>query len=144
MEETLQKMTLDEKVGQLLVPHLSPVFMNRESTTFQEIERNIRQFHVGGYYAFGGDSATLALLLNRMQGLAKIPLLITADLEGGPGYKYRGATRLPRAMALGATGSEELVYQAARIAAVEGRALGIGVNFYPVADVNNNPRNPII
>lgn len=144
VEETLREMTLEEKIGQMLIPAMSPVFMNRESEEFRRIERNIVDFHVGGYHAFGGDPVALAALLNRMQRLAKIPLLITADLEGGPGYQFRGATRLPRAMALGATGSEELAYRAGQITAIEGRAMGIHVNFYPVLDVNNNPRNPII
>ncbi len=144
VEETLRQMTLEEKIGQMLVPAMAPVFMNRESEEFRRIERNIVEFHVGGYHAFGGDPVALAALLNRMQRLAKIPLLITADLEGGPGYQFRGATRLPRAMALGATGSEELAYRAGQITAIEGRAMGIHVNFYPVLDVNNNPRNPII
>lgn len=144
VEETLQQMTVDEKIGQMLIPTLSAAFMSKDSDRFKDIERNIKEFHVGGYHAFGGDPAALAFELNRIQGMAKIPLLITADLEGGPGYQYAGATRLPRAMAIGATGSEELAYQAGKLTAVEGRALGIGVNFYPVVDVNNNPRNPII
>ncbi|MCS6816836.1 MAG: hypothetical protein N0A16_05655 [Blastocatellia bacterium] len=144
IEETLRRMTLEEKIGQMIVPAMTPVFMNHESEEFRRIERNIVEFHVGGYHTFGGDPVALAALLNRMQRLAKIPLLITADLEGGPGYQFRGATRLPRAMALGATGSEELTYRAGQITAIEGRAMGIHVNFYPVMDVNNNPRNPII
>ncbi len=144
VERTLARMTLDEKIGQLLVPALHSTFMNPQSEPFREIARNITRFHVGGYHAFGGDPAALGLLVNRLQKLAKVPLLITADLEGGPGYQFRGATRLPRAMALAAAGSEALVYQAGKIAALEGRAMGITVNFYPVVDVNNNPRNPII
>lgn len=144
VEQTLAEMSLDDKVGQLIFPGLSSTFTNKESERFKVIERNIKEFHVGGYHAFGGDPASLALLLNRMQGLAKTPLLITADLEGGPGYQMAGATRLPRAMALGASDRHELAYQAGRIAAIEGRAMGIHVNFYPVVDVNNNPRNPII
>lgn len=144
VEKTLAGMTLDEKIGQLLVPALHATFMNPRSEPFQQIARNIVRFHVGGYHAFGGDPAALGLLINRMQKLAKVPLLITADLEGGPGYQFRGATRLPRAMALAATGNEALVYEAGKIAALEGRAMGITVNFYPVVDVNNNPRNPII
>lgn len=144
VEETLKRMTLEEKIGQMIFPALSAVFLNQENEQFQEIQRNIQEFHVGGYHAFGGDPAALALLLNRMQKLAQVPLLITADLEGGPAYQFRGATRIPRAMALAATDSEELAYAAGKIAALEGRAMGIGVNFYPVVDVNNNPRNPII
>src|SRR5262249_20164643 len=90
------------------------------------------------------DPAGVAVLINHMQGLARVPLMITADFEGGVGYRYQGATRLPRAMAIGATGSEDLAYQAGKIAGEEARAIGVGVNFYPVVDVNNNPRNPII
>lgn len=76
--------------------------------------------------------------------MAKVPLWITADFEGGVGLRYAGATRLPRAMAMGATGNPDLAYQAGRITADEARALGVQVNFYPVVDVNNNARNPII
>jgi beta-N-acetylhexosaminidase len=79
-----------------------------------------------------------------MQRLAKVPLLIADNFEGGVGYVLFGATRLPLAMAIGATGDEQLAYEAARVTAEEGRALGVEVNFYPVADVNNNARNPII
>ena len=142
--DTLAKMTIDEKVGQMIIPSLTPNFMNNASESFVEIARNIQKFHVGGYHAFGGDPMEVASLLNRMQKLAKVPLLITADLEGGPGYQFRGATRLPRAMVMGATGDEQLAYAAGKLTALEGRAMGIAVNFYPVVDVNNNPRNPII
>ena len=142
--DTMSKMTLDEKVGQMITPSLTPNFMNNANEAFLEIARNIQQFHVGGYHAFGGDPMEVASLLNRMQKLAKVPLLVTADLEGGPGYQFRGATRLPRAMVLGASGDEQLAYEAGKLTAIEGRAMGIAVNFYPVVDVNNNPRNPII
>ena len=103
---TIEQMTLEEKIGQLLVPALSPSFMNQQSEVFKEISRNITEFHVGGYHAFGGEPAAVAVLINRMQKLAKVPLLITADLEGGPGYQFRGATRIPRGMALGAGGAK--------------------------------------
>jgi beta-N-acetylhexosaminidase len=82
--------------------------------------------------------------LNELQRLAKVPLLTSGNLEGGAGYVLYGATRMPMAMAIGATGDERLAYEVARVTAQEGRAVGVNVNFYPVADVNNNPRNPII
>jgi len=144
VEATLAQMTLDEKVGQLIVPALDAPFLDPRSTDPKELERWVRQFHVGGFHTFSRDPEAFAKLHNRLQEAAKTPLLITADLEGGAGYQFTSGTRLPRAMALAATGSDDLVYQAGRIAALEGRALGIGVNFYPVVDVNNNPRNPII
>jgi beta-glucosidase-like glycosyl hydrolase len=73
-----------------------------------------------------------------------VPLWFAADFEGGTGMQLRGGTRLPRAMALAATGDTESAAEAARITAREGRAIGVHVNFYPVLDVNNNPSNPII
>ena len=149
VEQTLASMTLDEKVGQLIIPAVVGMFMSQDSETFQQIRRDITEFHVGGYHMLGEvnnlhEPAGVALLINHLQELAKVPLWITADFEGGVGLRYIGATRLPRAMAMGATGNPEMAYQAARITAEEARALGVQVNFYPVADVNNNARNPII
>lgn len=144
VEKTLRSMSLDEKIGQLLIPEARGNFQNQESEQFEKIRRHIVEFHVGGYHTFGGDPAGTALMVNEMQQLAARPLLITADLEGGAGYVLPGATRLPLAMAIGATGEDRYAYLAGKVAAVEGRAIGIHVNFYPVVDVQNNARNPII
>lgn len=144
VDRTLKQMTLDEKVGQMLFPAARGTFTPQDSQQFETIQENILRYHVGGYHAFGGELVGAALLLNRMQTLARYPLLITADFEGGTGLIFPGATRFPKAMAIGATGNEQYAYQVGRIAAVEGRQMGVHVNFYPVMDVNNNPRNPII
>jgi len=149
IEQTLASMTLDEKIGQLIIPATVGMFLSQDSETFQQMRRDITEFHVGGYHMLGEVSilhepAGVALLINHLQELARVPLWITADFEGGVGLRYIGATRLPRAMAMGATRNPEMAYQAARITAEEARALGVQVNFYPVADVNNNARNPII
>lgn len=148
-EQTLASMTLDEKIGQLIIPATVGMFLAQDGETFQQMRRDITEFHVGGYHMLGEVSilhepAGVALLINHLQELARVPLWITADFEGGVGLRYIGATRLPRAMAMGATGNTDMVYQAARITAEEARALGVQVNFYPVVDVNNNARNPII
>ncbi|MBI4478217.1 MAG: hypothetical protein HY654_13670 [Acidobacteria bacterium] len=163
---TLKKMTLDEKIGQLLFPSISGVYVSVDSDEFDRIRHLIRDLQVGGFHVFGGSVATpnvllnpahsgssaaikgepyeIAALLNRMQRESAVPLLTTADFEGGAAYIVNGATRLPRAMAMAATRDPDLAFQAGRIAATEGRSLGVAVNFYPVVDVNNNPRNPII
>jgi beta-N-acetylhexosaminidase len=145
--QTLKQMTLDEKVGAVLFPVTSGAFINQDSDAFQQIQENIQKYHVGGYHIegySGGDPASGALLITRMQQLAKIPLLITADFEGGVGYQFEGATRFPRGMAIGATGNPQYAYDAASYTAREAKALGVNINFYPVVDVNNNPQNPII
>ena len=146
VEKTLRSMTLDEKIGQMLIPGGPPSgnFRSIDSDELNTMRRNIVEFHVGGYHTFGGDPAALSLVINEMQRMAKLPLLITADVEGGPGYVLFGATRLPLAMSFGATGDPQLAYEAARVTAQEVRAIGINVDLYPVADVNNNPENPVI
>jgi beta-N-acetylhexosaminidase len=149
VEKTLGSLKLDEKIGQLIIPAVVGMFLSQDSEAFEQIRRDITEFHVGGYHMLGEvnilhEPAGVALLLNHMQKLSKLPLWITADFEGGAGLRYTGATRLPRAMAMGATASEEMAHLAGQITAEEARAIGIHVNFYPVVDVNNNARNPII
>ncbi len=166
-EKTLRGMTLDEKVAQLLVPSVSGVFSSTDSNAFEGWRRLVRERKVGGVHVFGGSEPVpavllnpsygtsgsrarrsqpleMAALLNRLQRESDVPLLVTADFEGGVGYQVEGATRLPRAMTMGASRDAGLVFRAAELAAREGRSLGVHVNFYPVVDVNNNPRNPII
>jgi beta-glucosidase-like glycosyl hydrolase len=149
VEKTLGSLSLDQKIGQLIIPAVVGMFMSQDSETFQQISRDITEFHVGGYHMLGEvnslhEPAGVALLINRLQELARLPLWITADFEGGVGLRYMGATRLPRAMAMGATYNPEMAFKAGQVAAREARALGVHVNFYPVVDVNNNARNPII
>ncbi len=144
VESTFKSMTLDEKIGQLIIPATTAQFTAVDNDLFAKIRDDIEKYHVGGYHIFGNELVSGALLVNRMQEMAKVPLLITADFEGGVGYQFKDATRLPRAMMIGATGDPNFAYEAGRVAAEEGRALGVGINFYPVVDVNNNPHNPII
>ncbi|MEE8161889.1 MAG: glycoside hydrolase family 3 N-terminal domain-containing protein, partial [Acidobacteriota bacterium] len=143
VDNTLNEMTLEQKVGQLVVPGTDTYFTNLTSEKFQRVRENILRYHVGGYHAFKGDVLPAALLISRMQEMARIPLLITADLEGGAGLIFPGGTRFPKAMALGATFDPTVPYQVGQITASEARRIGVGVNFYPVVDVNNNPNNPI-
>ena len=167
VRKTMKRMTLEEKVGQLVVPGLNGVYTPLDSDAAEKLDRLARERRVGGFHVFGGAEAlppvllnaaygtsggratrgqplAIAALLNRLQRASALPLLFTADFEGGAGYIVEGATRLPRAMALGATRDPGLAERAGRLVAGEGRALGVHVDFYPVVDVNNNPANPII
>jgi beta-N-acetylhexosaminidase len=118
--------------------------MHEASAQYARLVDAIERLGVGGFIVYNGDALTTAALVNRLQRRARVPLLFASDFEGGVGTQLRGGTRLPRAMALAATGDMESAAEAARITAREGRAIGIHVNFYPVLDVNNNPANPII
>lgn len=144
VEETLKGMSLEEKVGQLIVGAAGTNFTNLSTDKFQQIRQEVTDYHVGGYHALGGEVFSAAFLIRRIQEMARIPLFITADLEGGAGLIFRGGTRFPKAMALGATSDLASIRRVGEITALEAKSLGINVNFYPVVDVNNNPRNPII
>ena len=163
VQSTLKKMTLDEKVGQLLVSSFQSTFMSSDSEEFTTLVKAVHESHVGGFHVFGGTEAAPSVLLNptygtvilgqpleaasilnRLQAVAALPLLNTADFEAGVGFRIAGATAFPRAMAFGAARDEKLAYEAGRVTGEESRALGVHVNFAPVVDVNNNPRNPVI
>src|SRR5262245_17104477 len=167
VEQTLKRLTLDEKIGQLIVTSLNGTFTGVDSDAYARLRHLVRDVKVGGILVFGGsepmpglmlnpvygnggnaarkgDVFATAAVLNRLQREADIPLLNSADFEGGVGYRLAGATRMARAMAMGATRDTDLAYRAGKVAAEEGRAVGVGVNFYPIVDVNNNARNPII
>lgn len=144
VEKILSEMTLEERVGQLLMPDATGVLMHEASEEYARLVHAIEELGVGGFIIYNGDALTTAALTNRLQRRARVPLWFASDFEGGVGMQLRGGTRLPRAMALAATGDTESAAEAARITALEGRAIGVHINFYPVLDVNNNPSNPII
>jgi beta-N-acetylhexosaminidase len=163
VEQTMKKLTTGEMVGQLLMPRFSGVYTSSDSDVFDQLTMLVRDVKVGGVIGFGGEELApqvllnptygpiilgqplaLASTINRLQALASIPLLTAADFEWGVGMRIEGATKFPRAMAFGAAGDEQLAFEAGRVTALEGRALGVHVDFAPVADVNVNARNPVI
>ena len=163
VDETLARLTVDEKVGQLVTPTFRSSYTSSDSAVYDDLRELVQEHRVGGVHVFGarrgrpnvllnptysrttlGQPLAAASLLNRLQAAAEIPLLVTADFETGVGFRMAGATNFPRAMAFGAAGDSRLAFEAGRITALEARAIGIHVNFAPVVDVNNNPRNPVI
>ena len=146
VEELLGKMTLEEKVGQVIVSY----FNGPEFTPALAAE--MREIHPGGIILFShsGNIETpdqVAAMTAQIQQWALdsgfIPLFIAVDQEGGAVARLtEGVTVFPGNMALGATGSEELARLSAAVTARELRLLGINFNFAPVVDVNNNPADP--
>ncbi len=143
-KKTLSKMTLEEKIGQMVACRYSGNFVNRNSEYFQNLKTLIVEHKIGGLIIFGGEVYESAILTNSFQELAKIPLLVASDFERGAGNQIDGATLFPPLMSLGAADSEDLAYSMGKITAKEGRALGIHMTYAPVVDVNVNPDNPII
>lgn len=144
VEQTLSKMTLEEKAGQMVFPNVNGIYMSDDSPEFKRLEFLVKEKNVGGLIFFTSDLYEQVVLTNKMQRLAKYPLLIAADYEHGITMRIDGATPFPNIMALGAVDDENLTHEMAKIIAKEGRAIGVHQNYAPVSDVNNNPNNPII
>jgi len=142
--KTLAKMTIEEKVGQMIAWRYNGFFFNRDSDSVKELVELVNGEKIGGLIMFAGEVYETAHLTNFLQEKARIPLLIAADFEWGAAMRINGTTLFPPLMALGATDSEDLAYQMGKITAIEGRAMGIHMNYAPVVDVNINPDNPVI
>jgi beta-N-acetylhexosaminidase len=152
-QKTLKKMSVEEKVGQLFMVWTRAQFLNVNSPEYAQLHDTMNKYHVGSFamsvryeapFLYKTEPYEAAELLNHLQHDSKLPLLIAADFELGLSNRLNGATAFPNAMALGATGHLDYAESFGRITAQEARAIGVHWNFFPVADVNSNPDNPII
>ena len=153
VESTLGKMSLREKLGQMLMPYYFGGFTATESASYKELLHQVKDNHVGGFIIgttrgpLGIERSQVyptAVIANELQMHAKVPLLISADFESGTGMRLDEGTNFPSAMAIGATGDPQLAYLAGKDIALEARAAGVHWIFAPDADLNDNPANPII
>jgi beta-N-acetylhexosaminidase len=142
--EQLRKMSLEEKVGQLISVGVNATFLNQDSDAYRSLKHQIEDNKVGGIILFRGPVYESVILVNRMQELARYPLLISADLEAGAGMRFDDTVNFPWNMAVAATGNPEYARRQGEITAREARALGVQQIFAPVVDVNNNAANPVI
>jgi beta-N-acetylhexosaminidase len=146
--EIVSNMTIEEKVGQMLMPD----FRNWNGSGFtvmnDEVKGVIEKYHLGGVILFAenvkGTEQTARLVDGLEESSPKVPLLITIDQEGGIVRRLQTGTGMPGNMALGATRSTDLSYKVGNVIGRELNSLGINVNFGPVLDVNINPSNPVI
>ena len=152
-EKTLRKLTLEEKVGQVFMIWCRASFLNVENPEYQQWLEEMQKYHVGSFamtvhvdgpFLLRSEPYEAAEILNRLQSESKLPLLFAADFERGVSMRLTGTTVFPHAMAFGGDGKVEDAEAFGRITAEESRAIGIHWNFFPDADVNSNPANPII
>ncbi|HET7550825.1 MAG TPA: glycoside hydrolase family 3 N-terminal domain-containing protein [Gemmatimonadaceae bacterium] len=155
VDSTLASLTLRERVGQMVNVWVLGDYTNVRDSSFAEVLRWIVHDNVGGVSMSLGSPIEVAAKINAMQRAARVPLLVSGDLEPNLGRLEGGvfthylmdagsATVFPNAMAIGATGREEDAYDVGRIIGREARAVGFTTDFAPVVDVNNNPANPVI
>ena len=155
VDSTLASLSLRERVGQMVMVWMLGDYTNVRDSSYAEVIRWVERDGIGGVSMSLGTPIEVAAKLNDLQRRARVPLLVSADLEPGLGrlegglfahymLDAGGATVFPPAMAIAATARDSDAYDVARAIAEEGRAVGIHVNFAPVVDVNNNPSNPVI
>src|SRR6202158_1317630 len=153
VETTLRKMSVDEKIGQLLFTTYHGSFTATDTAAYRQILHDVNDLHVGGFINITqgsplgivkGQAYPTAVLNNQLQAKSKLPLLAGAKFERGTAMRLDEGTSFPTAMALAASGNPKDAYAMGKITALEARAVGIHWIYAPDADVNNNPGNPII
>ncbi|XOV68094.1 MAG: glycoside hydrolase family 3 N-terminal domain-containing protein [Fluviicola sp.] len=141
VDEELNKMTLREKIGQFF---MVAVYPKQNEVHFRHIDSLVTKHNIGGIIVFQGDRAQAKKAIQRYQNKASVPLLTAMDAEWGPSMRLSNEPRFPYAITIGAANDPELSKHIGALMGQECRELGVHLNFAPVADVNSNPKNPVI
>lgn len=143
--EKLKSLTLDEKIGQLLIVGFEGIETN------EEIEKMIKDYYVGGFILFernisnGENTLELINSIKKLNRENNVPLFISIDEEGGNVSRLpKEFRKLPKAWEIGRINSEEYSYKIGELIGERLQALGFNLNFAPVLDINSNPNNPVI
>jgi beta-glucosidase-like glycosyl hydrolase/CubicO group peptidase (beta-lactamase class C family) len=134
-------LSFNEKIAQLMIIR---AHSNWDAKKVDSLASLIKKYNVGGLCFFQGGPVREAIQTNLYQSIAKTPLLITMDAEWGVGMRLDSVEMFPRQLSLGAMSSSHLIYEMGAAVAAQCKRLGIQVNYAPVADINNNPANPVI
>ncbi|HEY9857244.1 MAG TPA: glycoside hydrolase family 3 protein, partial [Stenomitos sp.] len=140
----VESLTLHEAIGQLICPTLFGGDRQGIPYDAAAIGLDLARYGWGGYILFHGTRDEVASRLSALRAIARIPLLVAADLEHGAGQQVSGLHVFPTAMAFGAASEPEHAYELGAWTAREAQSVGINWVLAPVADVTNNPLNPII
>ncbi|MEQ1733967.1 MAG: glycoside hydrolase family 3 N-terminal domain-containing protein, partial [Bacteroidia bacterium] len=134
-------LTLEQKIGQLF---MVAAFSNKDAAHKAEITDLVSNYHIGGLIWMQGGPVRQAQLCNYYQSIAKVPLLNSIDGEWGLAMRLDSTTKFPKQMTLGALQNDSLIYSMGQEIARQCKRIGLQLNFAPVVDINNNPKNPVI
>lgn len=146
-DSVYRQLTPDERIAQLMIVRLSTIDMSTRKVTFydKQVEDLVKKYNVGGVLIFQGGPTQQALAINKLQQMAKTPIMFSIDGEWGVGQRLIDSVQaLPKQMMLGAVSDPSIIYAYGKAVADQCKRLGIHVNFAPVVDVNNNAANPVI
>ena len=143
VEETLKSLSLRERLGQMV---MTPVQVEQATgERLEELKKLVTELGLGGVVVRGGNPETVAALTNELQRASRVPLFVGADYERGLRMQMKSAgTPFTNNMGVAAAGDPRAAYEQGKITAQEARAVGVNWLFGPVADLNNNPDNPVI
>lgn len=141
VDSVIESLSLEERVAQSI---WMAAWSNRDVSHAYEISNLIEDQKIGGLIFFQGTAEKQAELINHYQSLADVPLIMAMDAEWGPGMRLDKIVDFPYQMTLGAINNDSLLYIMGREIARQMKTLGLNQNLAPVADINNNPKNPVI
>src|SRR6267154_3482108 len=139
VETAIRRLPIEEKIGQMIMSRAYGYYYSNGSDEFRRLIHIVKEHKFGGIAFFQGDVLETAAMANRLQEMADLPLLIAGDFEWGTAMRIRRSTRFPEAMALGAARDTSLAFAVGKATGEESRAIGVTMDFAPVADVNVNP-----
>ncbi len=137
----MKTLSLEQQIAQTI---WIAAWSDKEADHVVEVSDMIRKYGVGGLVYFQGNAASQAKLTNYYQSISKVPLAIAMDAEWGVGMRLVNVDKFPYQMTLGAIRNDSLIYELGKAVAMQFKRLGMQVNLAPVADINNNPNNPVI
>lgn len=141
VDSVMKDLSTDEKIAQSI---WLAAWSNRDISHYTRVTDIIRANGIGGLVFFQGTAEKQAELINHYQSVSKVPLTIAVDAEWGAGMRLDNIPDYPYQMTLGAIADDSLIYRMGRRIGQSLRETGVTVNLAPVADVNNNPSNPVI
>ncbi|MEI6123887.1 MAG: glycoside hydrolase family 3 N-terminal domain-containing protein [Bacteroidota bacterium] len=142
VDSVMSKLTPDERIAQLL---MVAAYSNKSLTDNAKVTELITKYNIGGIAFFQGGPVNQARYTNYWQSKAKTPLFIAIDGEWGLGMRLKDSTvSFPKQMTLGAIQDNKLIYKMGEEIANQCKRIGIQINFAPDADINSNPKNPVI
>jgi beta-N-acetylhexosaminidase len=141
VDSVFHSMSPDERLGQLFIV---AAWSDKNAEHTQELANIVKKYHIGGLIFFQGGPVRQANMTNYLQSVSKVPLLVAMDAEWGLGMRLDSTISFPRQMMLGAIDNNQHIYDMGAEIARQMKRLGVHVNFAPVVDINNNPKNPVI
>ncbi len=141
VDSVFKALSPEERIAQLI---WIDAYSNREIGHEVNLANVIKKVGVGGVIFFEGYTGKQTEMLNYFQKISRVPLIIAEDGEWGLGMRLEGVVKFPYQMTLGAIRNDSMIYQMGKAVAEQFKRAGVQINLAPVADVNNNPQNPII